>query len=233
MRDRLHLAALDQADHRRAVGEEKFHLAGDHVVERKPAAAIGHVADLDAGLMPEHFERQMLQRAVAGRRHVDAVGRGLREGDDVGHGLHRQRRRHHQDVRHQRYERDRVEVLVVVERQIRIERRVDRERRGIVQHGVAVRIGFRDHRLADGAAGPATVFDDELLAEQFTEGAEDDARRGVGAAGRRIGHDHAHRPVRPGSLRAGRRAQQRHGRHSGQQRAPLRLIPGIVPPVSL
>ena len=33
--------------------------------------------DLQPGPLFEHFEAQMLQRAVAGRRHVDAVGRRL------------------------------------------------------------------------------------------------------------------------------------------------------------
>jgi hypothetical protein len=57
-----------------------------------------------------------------------------------------------------------------------------------------------------------------LLAEHFTDLAEDDARRCVGAAGRRIRHDHAHRPVRPGSLRADRAREWSRG-HSGQDRA--------------
>ena len=59
----------------------------------------------------------------------------------------------------------RVEILAVVERQVRIERAVDRERGGVVQDGVAVGIGLGDQRLADGAAGAAAIFDDELLAE--------------------------------------------------------------------
>src|SRR5262249_6821927 len=41
MRNRLDLAALDQSDHRRAIGEEEFHLPGHHVVEREAAAAKG------------------------------------------------------------------------------------------------------------------------------------------------------------------------------------------------
>ena len=173
----------------------------------------------------------MLQRAVAGRRHVDAVGRGFGERDDVGDRFHRHRWRHHQDVRHQRYEGDRIEILVVVERQIRIERRVHRERRGIVQHGVAVGIGLRGHRLADGAAGAATVFDHELLAEHFAELGEDDARRGVGAARRRIRHHHAHRPVRPGGLRArcAHQRQRRYSRPAALRRVMIRSPPSIPP----
>ena len=87
-----------------------------------------------------------------------------------------------------------------------------------MQHGVTVRIGFRGYPFGDRPARPATIFYDELLTEHFTELAENDARRGIGAAGRRIGHDHAHRAVRPGSLRAGRAHEWSRG-HPRQDRA--------------
>ena len=56
MRDRLHLAALNQFHHRGSIGEEEFYLPGHHIIEREAAAAIRHMANLDAGLVPEHFE---------------------------------------------------------------------------------------------------------------------------------------------------------------------------------
>src|SRR4029079_10052236 len=103
----------------------KFYLTCHHVIEGETTTTIGHVANLDPGLMPEHLKRKMLKCAVAGRGHIDAVRCGFCVGDDISHGFHRHRWRHHQDVRHQRHERDGVEVLVVVEGQARIERGVD------------------------------------------------------------------------------------------------------------
>ena len=84
-----------------------------------------------------------------------------------------------------------------------------------MQDRVAVRRGFGDHLFADRAAGAAAVLDGELLAEivRSTPGI-DDARGGVGAAGRRIGHDDPHRPIGPtvlGVRPAGER-RRRHGR---------------------
>ncbi len=229
--NRFHLAGFDQADHRRAVGKEEFHLTRHDVGERQTAAAIGHVIDLDAGHVPEHFETEMLQRAVAGRRHVDPIGRGFGKGDDVGDCLHRHRRGHHQDVRHQRNEEDRVEILLVVERQMRIERAVHRERGGVMQNGVAVGRGPGDHLFANGAAGAATVFDGELLTEILAQLGVKDARRGVGAAGRRIRHDDPHRPIRPRGLRF-RSADKWRGRHPGQHHASCEIGPGHRAPRS-
>src|SRR5437660_1545576 len=71
MRDGLDHARLHLPDRRRAIGEEEIHLSTDHVVQRRPAAAIRNVIDLHAGHVPEHFQREMLHRAVAGRREID------------------------------------------------------------------------------------------------------------------------------------------------------------------
>jgi hypothetical protein len=123
-------------------------------------------------------------------------------------------------------------IFVVVERQVWIERRVHREGGGVVQDVVAVRIGLGDDGFADGAAGAAAVFDDELLAEHLAELVVDDARGSVGAAGRRIRHHHPHRAVRPGILRLGATHEWRR-RHSGQYRAACefaarhRSLPGL------
>ena len=218
MRDRFHLAGLDQSDDRGPVGENELHLPRHDIGDGKTAAAIRDVIDLDAGGALEQFEQQMLQRAVAGRRHVDAVRRCLGIGNHIGHRRHRNRRRADQNVRHRPDQENRIEILAVIERQVGIERAVHRERRGIVQNRVAVGIGLGDHGLADGAAGAAAIFDGEWLAKIFAELGVDDARRGVGAAGRRIRHHDPHRPVRPSGLRA-RIADKRCRRHCSQHRA--------------
>src|SRR5262249_58135853 len=81
-----------------------------------------------------------------------------------------------ENVRHQRDQKDRIEILAVVEGQDAIKRAVDRKRSGIVQDRVAVGRGFGDHFLADRAAGAAAIFDGELLAETLAEPGIDDAR---------------------------------------------------------
>ena len=72
-----------------------------------------------------------------------------------------------------------------------------------MQDGVAVGRGLRDQGFTDGAAGPAAIFDDELLAQNRADLGVEDTRGGVGAAGRRIRHHHLHRTVRPRGLGAG------------------------------
>ena len=89
MRDRFHFATLNEADHRGTVRKEKFYLTRHHVIERETTATIGHMADFDPGLMPEHLKRKMLKCAVAGRGHIDAVRCGFCVGDDISHGFHR------------------------------------------------------------------------------------------------------------------------------------------------
>src|SRR5215213_251612 len=53
---------------------------------------------------------------------------------------------------------------LAVERQLWIERRVDRVGGGVVHNGVAVGIGLGRNRRADGATGAAAIVDDEGLA---------------------------------------------------------------------
>ena len=43
------------------------HIAGQHIVERVSAAAIGHVQDIDTGLELQGFEPEVNGRAGAGR----------------------------------------------------------------------------------------------------------------------------------------------------------------------
>src|SRR5262249_1516282 len=70
-------ARLDVADRSGGVGEKKLHLPADEIVERRTAAAIGDVVELDAGAVPEHFERELFHRAVAGSRPCEAPGVAL------------------------------------------------------------------------------------------------------------------------------------------------------------
>ena len=169
----------------------------------------------------------MLHRAVARRGPVEPARRRLGDGDHVVDGLRLHRRMHDQQVGHQRRQEHRLEVLDRVVGQARIERRVHREGGGVVEDGVAVALRFRRHRRADGAAGAAAVVDDELLAECSLSSGEQDAAHGVGAAARRIGHDHLDRRRRPIGLRRGgseRPHQRRRARRGPQHLPPRRMV---------
>ena len=122
VRDRLDLAALAPVRRRRAVGEEELHLPRHHVVERRPAAAIRDVVDLDAGGALEQFQATDAAACRCPTRRSRGRPASSSQGDHVGHRLRLDRRRHHQDVGHQRGQEHRLEVLAVVERQLGIER---------------------------------------------------------------------------------------------------------------
>src|SRR5262245_48337831 len=65
MRDAFERSRLDVPDRSGGVGELELHLPADEIVKHWPAAAVGDVIELDAGAMLEHFEREVLHRAVA------------------------------------------------------------------------------------------------------------------------------------------------------------------------
>jgi hypothetical protein len=185
------------------IREVELHLPADQVVEHGTAAAIGDVIELDAGLMLEHFEREVLHGAVARRRPVKAAGRRLGERDHVGHGLRLDRLVDDQQIGDERGQKDRLEVPDGVIRQIGVERRVHRVGGGVIHDGVAVAIRLGHRRGGDGAAGAAAIVDDELLAPHVAELLEQDAPHRVGAARRRIGNHHLDRPCRIAGLRRG------------------------------
>ncbi len=63
-------------------------------------------------------------------------------------------------------------------------------------NGVTVGSGARRQFNADGAAGAAAVFNDDLLTPHFGKPQGDQSRQRVGAAARREGGDETHRFVR-------------------------------------
>ena len=112
----------------------------------------------------------------------------------------------HQDVGHQRGQEHRREILVVVERELGIERRVHRERGGVVQHGVAVGSALAAAASPMVPPAPPRLSMTNCSPHSSPSFGEQDPADGVGAAGRRIGHDHPHRPgrpVRPAPVRTG------------------------------
>src|ERR1044071_8758834 len=80
---------------------------------------------------------------------------------------------------------DRLQILVDVERQLGIERRVERDRAdGAKQQRVAVRRGLGDKASADATAGAGAVLDHDVLAELRLHVGGKDARQQIGRATR-------------------------------------------------
>jgi hypothetical protein len=72
--------------HDRGIEHHRY-LVADHILDRGAAALVGHVRHVELGGELEQFGREVLRRAVAGRRIGEAAR--LRPGgvDDVLHGL--------------------------------------------------------------------------------------------------------------------------------------------------
>ena len=119
---------------------------------------------------------------------------GFGERDELLHRLDRYRRMNDEDVRRVHRARHGREILQRIERQIAIERRIDRER-GDRAHEDRVAVGrrFRGELRRDIARGAGTVVDDHLLAEPFAQLRRQRARRRVRAAARRETDQHADR----------------------------------------
>ena len=119
----------------RKIGREQHvHPPRDRVGHRRRDAAIGHVNQIDAGVLGEQHAEQMPAGADALRAVAQAFGLGLGERHQLGDRLRRARRRHHQDVVERDQRRDRLEVLDRIELQVGVERRVDGVRAGVAHH---------------------------------------------------------------------------------------------------
>ena len=70
-------------------GKEQVDAAGEQVDRRRPAALVRHVRHRQAGLLPEHLARQVVDAALAGRAVVQALGPRLAGGDCLREGAWR------------------------------------------------------------------------------------------------------------------------------------------------
>src|SRR5262249_17793213 len=86
-------------------------------------------------------------------------------------------------------ETDGDEILLGVERKIRVKRHARRQRHLVQQHRITVGRGAGSAGGGDHPAGAANVFDDDLLAERLRHAVLDDARDRIGRAAGRVG-DH-------------------------------------------
>jgi hypothetical protein len=143
---------------------------GQQILDRRRAAAIGHVQQVDLGHVLEELAAQMNRRARARRGERILAGIVARQLDQLRHRLGRHARAHDQQVGQRPQHGDRGEILGGIVRQLGVERRRD----GVAGHAVEpdrVAVGRRmgDRIGADIAARAALVLDDELLAGELAQ----------------------------------------------------------------
>ena len=194
-RQHLRLLRLVLRAHRVDLEEQQVDVAGDEIVHGLRGAAIGHVRELRAGDAREQFAGEMRRGADALRAEIDLARIGLGIGDQLGHGVRRKFRPHHQRVRdrghdRQRLERGRIEVELLVNDHVgRQRRRLRRQQRVAVGLGLGHRLG------AEIAAGAGPVLHHERLAPHLRQPVGDHAGDDVDAAAGRSGDDDLDRAV--------------------------------------
>ena len=152
------------------VVEDEIDLAGDDLRERLLHRFVWHMDNARAGHLLEELAAQMQRRPIARRSECELVGIRSRVVDEVSHGLDGQRVAHSEQILPGRESSNDLDLAIDVIRQVRHERREDRE----VNHvGVAERvaIGWRasEHSDADHSAGGGTIVDDELRFHLISE----------------------------------------------------------------
>ncbi|HKA41040.1 MAG TPA: hypothetical protein VKF40_03530 [Burkholderiales bacterium] len=115
------------------------------------------------------------------------------------------------DLRHARDERDRLEVLQQVVRQLRVQGLADGGRRAGCEERVAIRRRPRAELRRDVAGRPGPVVHDDLLAERIRHSRRDEPHGDVGARAGREADEYAHRLGRKGLCvkRIGKKTTQR------------------------
>ncbi len=194
----------NRGDRRR---DRHLDLSADQFVEHRPRALVGDMLDARAGHRLEQLHRQ--GGRVRTRTVIERVRARAGERHQVLHRLRRYRRVHDQQQLLVGGMHDGREVAQRVVGQLASERGVDRVAGGHQQQRVAVGLRARDQLAADDAVDRGAVVDHERLRGRFRQPLGDHASDQVGAAGRRVGHDQAHRTVRVGEARPGACEPQR------------------------
>ena len=153
---------------------------------------------LHAGKLLDQRRGNVSERAVAGMADIDLARILLGIGDQVGERLHRKVWYRRDDQWRLGDEHDRHEIPLGVVSQALVHELVERDRRRRPeQPRMAVGSRLGDRRPTEIAARARTVFDDELLAEVFTQRMRNGARKGINGGAGRERHDHGNRMVRP------------------------------------
>ena len=176
---RLHLSGGDRLQHRLRGGEEQIDMAAGDVLQRRRRAAVGNVVDRHLRLLCEQRGRQVPGAAGSGMRHLRR--RGPHPGDQLGERIGGERFASDQHQRVVVDEGDRREVLLGIERQVRMQRHIGRDLQIVQQQGMAVRGRARDPAGGDRGGAAADILDDEALPELLGEFRRQHARqRSVG-----------------------------------------------------
>src|SRR5262249_56169833 len=80
-------AVLDLPDRSGDRREHHLHVAGDHVLQRRPGALVWHVHDVDPGLRLEQLAGEVGGRAIAAGGEVDGARLRSGERDQLGQRL--------------------------------------------------------------------------------------------------------------------------------------------------
>ena len=189
---------------------------------------------LHAGAIGEELDREVVERAGAGRAVGDGSRGLLADLDQLGQRAGGEARMHDDHVGRGRDQADRIEVLArVVAEVLQQARRGPDRRAGGHQDGVAVGRALGDRARRDRAAGAAAIVDDDLLAERLAHLVGDAARRGAGAAAGRERNDERDRARRIGPAQPQvRRPQSQRGKQDEARRAKwsIKRIVGLLQP---
>src|SRR5262249_51439829 len=180
-------------------GEGDRHFAADQRKELRRGALIRYVEQVDPGHALEHLRGEVRLRAAARGAVLQRAGLALGERDQLLRGRGGPPRVDDQQRRQVDEVGDEGEVPKRVERQARIDRRIDGVRADRVDEQ-RVRVAFllRDELAGDVAGGARAVLRDDLLSPFLGELLRERPRQDVRGAARRKGDDDAHGARREG-----------------------------------
>ena len=205
--ERAHLAGGDVRAGVDRGNEHHRRVACQQADHRRTGTAIRHVHHLHARHRVEELAGEMRRAAAARASEADLARARLCRGDQLGHRVHRERRMHDQDVRAERHQAHRLEVLHRVVGHLLVQAGIRHQAGAGEEQGVAVGARARRDLRADVAVGAAAILDDEGLADALGERLREHAARGIDAAAGGERHDHAHRPARIALRGRGHREQ--------------------------
>ncbi len=192
-RQRLDLAAVDEAGAGGQVHHHRGHLTAGDIRQGWRGATVRHVGHRQAGLDLQQFHRQVVRAAGAGRGVIQAFLAPLGFGQELLGRVDLHGRTDHQDHREPSHQRDRSQILRRVIRQLLVEGGVEHQRAVVGgQHRVAVGRGARRFRRRNRRVAAGLVLDHHRLAQASGQALPDAARQEVRPAARGIRHDPAH-----------------------------------------
>ena len=173
-----------------------LHIARDEVDHGRSRSLVVHRRQFDLRHRLQQLCGEVTDRAASRRRIVDFARFCFRNGDELLHILHRQRRVHYECGGHVRDDSDRREVIHRVVVELLDHRRVDGVPRRHHDQRVAVGRSACGHFGANRATGAAAVVDDHLLPEGLAHLGREHAADDVGISARGEGNDHPDGPGR-------------------------------------